>query len=291
MSARANTLKEEGNKHFQNGDYKSAEVLIQQDPSNPKLFTNRAMTRIRLHSWDACIDDCLHSISLLSTNMKAYYYLAQAQLALHHPNEALSSALTAYDLCLNSGTWNPSTSHVSQLVLQAKKEKWEGKERERIRRRSDLLRELENGLAAMQKSELENWKVKWSEHMDIDREYGSGREGTIGAQEEKAEILDTSRRKLEELRSAFALSDPQNLQPREVPDYMIDNISFCVMHDPVVTKTGNSYERSTILEHLKRSPTDPLTREPLTVRDLRPNLALKQACAEFLEKNGWAVDY
>lgn len=223
--------------------------------------------------------------------MKAYYYLAQAQLALHHPNEALSSALTAYELCLNSGTWNPSTSHVSQLVLQAKKEKWEGKERERIRRRSDLLRELEDGLAAMQRSELRNWDVKWSEHMDIDREYGSGREGSIGAQEEKAEIIDTSRRKLEELRSAFALSDPQNLQPREVPDYMIDNISFCVMHDPVVTKTGNSYERSTMLEHLKRSPTDPLTREPLTVRDLRPNLALKQACAGFLEKNGWAVDY
>lgn len=72
---------------------------------------------------------------------------------------------------------------------------------------------------------------------------------------------------------------------------MIDNITFCIMHDPVVTRTGNSYERSSILEHLKRSQTDPLTREPLTVRDLRPNLALRQACAEFLEKNGWAVDY
>lgn len=72
---------------------------------------------------------------------------------------------------------------------------------------------------------------------------------------------------------------------------MIDNISFCVMHDPVITKNGNSYERSTILEHLKRSPTDPLTREILTIDDLRPNLALKQACAEFLEQNGWAVDY
>lgn len=81
-------------------------------------------------------------------------------------------------------------------------------------------------------------------------------------------------------------------RPRqEVPDYLIDNISFAIMHDPVVTKTGNSYDRSTLLEHLKRSNTDPLTREPLTTYDLRPNLALKQACAEFLEENGWAVDW
>jgi hypothetical protein len=43
------------------------------------------------------------------------------------------------------------------------------------------------------------------------------------------------------------------------------------------------------MEHLKRSPTDPLTREPLRVEDLRPNLALKAACEEFLEENGWAL--
>ena len=45
------------------------------------------------------------------------------------------------------------------------------------------------------------------------------------------------------------------------------------------------------MEHFKRSHTDPLTREPLRADDIRPNLALKQACEEFLENNGWAVDY
>ena len=51
--------------------------------------------------------------------MKAYYYLAQAQLALHHPNEALSSALTAYDVCLKTN--NASASNIAALILQAKK--------------------------------------------------------------------------------------------------------------------------------------------------------------------------
>lgn len=45
------------------------------------------------------------------------------------------------------------------------------------------------------------------------------------------------------------------------------------------------------MEHLRRHPSDPLTREPLTPADLRPNLALRQACEEFLDKNGWAADW
>ncbi|KAI4174601.1 MAG: hypothetical protein LQ343_002174 [Gyalolechia ehrenbergii] len=284
MSARANELKEKGNTYFQNGDYKSAEVLygkaIKQDSLNPKLFTNRAMTRLRLQCWNSCIDDCLRSIELSPHNMKAYYYLAQAQLALHHPNEALSSALTAYDECLKSDIFNSSTRHISQLVLQAKKDKWEAQERERMRRRSDLLRELEDGLTAMKGFDLQNLGVKYQGRLD-----------SMEAKEERENVETGARKKIEELRSVFALADPENLQQREVPDHLIDNISFCIMHDPVVTKTGHSYERSTILEHLKRSPTDPLTREPLTIDELRPNLALKQACAEFLGRNGWAVDY
>ncbi|KAL8630559.1 hypothetical protein Q9189_003708, partial [Teloschistes chrysophthalmus] len=281
MSARANTLKEEGNRHFQDGDYKSAEVLygkaIQQDSQNPKLFTNRAMTRIKLQSWDPCIDDCLHSIDLDRNNMKAYYYLAQAQLALHHPNEALESALTAYKLCVK--TESSSTQNASQLVLQAKKEKWEAKERDRIRKRSELLAELEHGLQRMKEFELGNVEFRHKDKGD-----------STELREERQGVEDISRQKIEELRSVFALADPQNLAPRQVPPHLIDNISFNIMHDPVLTITGHSYDRSTILEHLKRSPTDPLTREPLTIADLRPNLALKQACEVFLEGNGWAVD-
>lgn len=45
------------------------------------------------------------------------------------------------------------------------------------------------------------------------------------------------------------------------------------------------------MEHLRRSATDPVTREPLSSHELRPNLALKQACNEFLRDNGWAADW
>ena len=270
-------------RYFQNGEYKTAEGLygqaIQKDPDNAKLFTNRAICRIRLQSWQNCMDDCMRAIAIDDSSMKAWYYLAQAQISLHHPNEALSSAIRAYEICIQ--TFDSSAGPVSQLILRAKKEKWEAKEKERIRRRSELLDELEKGLTRMGEYESSNIKL-------------SLRNGEISkseAEEREAEVVAMTRSKIEEVHSSFAISDPEHLAKREVPDWMIDNITFSVMYDPVITRNGHSYERATLLEHLKHSPTDPLTREPLTIQDLRPNLALKEACAEFLEKNGWAVDY
>lgn len=182
-----------------------AMASITKDPTNPKIFTNRAMARLKLQAWDACIDDSIKAIELERNNMKAYYYLAQAQLALNHPNEAFSSALTAYEQCLE--TFSPSTSAVSGLVLQAKKQKWEARERERIRGRSELLRELENGLLRTKKAELQDLKLQ---KLEISEEA-----------EEKADIELLTRRKIEELRSVFAVSDPANMQRRVHPKLVL----------------------------------------------------------------------
>lgn len=160
------------------------------------------MTRIKLQSWEACIDDCIRSIELEQGNMKGYYYLAQAQLALRHPNEALTSALTAYDECLKTN--NASTKNVIALVLQAKKEKWEAKERDRIRRRSELLRELEDGLGKVAEYEL---------HM-LSSRIAHGEVDESEAAEEREGIEALSSQKIEELRNVFAIADPKNLQKR-----------------------------------------------------------------------------
>lgn len=120
----------------------------------------------------------------------------------------------------------------------------------------------------------------------------SGELSASTAHEEKEELQAEHGKKLNDLRTAFALSDPSAHQVREVPDYLVDGITFEIMHDPVVTNNGRSYERATLIEHLKRSPTDPLTREPLRIAELRPNLALKEACLEFVESNsGWIYDW
>ena len=181
--------------------YSTDSLSIVQNYKNPKLFTNRAMARIKLQLWDGCIDDCLKCIELDQNNMKGYYYLAQAQLALKHPNEALSSALTAYHQCLKQ--LDPSTKSVSGLVLQAKKEKWEAKERQRIRRRSELLCDLEDAIQRKQAFELQK----------IDMRY-PGREDSTDAREEREDVETSTQYKMEELQNIFAISDPEFLQRR-----------------------------------------------------------------------------
>jgi STIP1 family protein 1 len=63
------------------------------------------------------------------------------------------------------------------------------------------------------------------------------------------------------------------------------------MHDPVITISGHSFDRTNIVKHIERSGVDPMSRVPMSVNDLRPNFALKEACEDFLNKNGWAVDW
>jgi hypothetical protein len=54
-------------------------------------------------------------------------------------------------------------------------------------------------------------------------------------------------------------------------------ISMEPMVDPVLCEDGHTYERQNILEWISRSPTSPLTRQPLNSNNIRPNLALKAA--------------
>ena len=114
----------------------------------------------------------------------------------------------------------------------------------------------------------------------------------VAASEARAETIELTQKKLDDLRTVFAVADPENHAKKEIPDWAVDTITFELMHDPVMTSNGHSYEKNTLLEHLKRSPTDPLTREPLTIDQLRPNIALRKALDEFWERaEGWAMDW
>jgi STIP1 homology and U-box containing protein 1 len=57
------------------------------------------------------------------------------------------------------------------------------------------------------------------------------------------------------------------------------------------TGSGRSYQRSSIIAAINAKAVDPVTRETLTKDELRPNLALKQACEWYLSNNGWAYDW
>lgn len=276
-------LKEQGNEHFKAGQYKEAESYYGQAISvrsnDPKLFQNRALARLRLSDWTGAESDARKAIELDLMSMKAHYYLAQALLQMRHVQEAHEEGLRAYRMCID--TRDSSSEVVGQFVLRAKQAVWEVKEKERLRNLNSTLGVVEGLLDERLETDLK----------DVEERFRRKEIGEMGYGEEVAELRRDFEAQRREVRSAFERAEEPETKERVVPDWMVDPITFEVMHDPVITPSGVSYERVALLKHLSGSGQDPLTREKLTESMLVSNVGLKNACAEFLEKNGWAVDW
>ncbi|KAL8297790.1 hypothetical protein RB597_007166 [Gaeumannomyces tritici] len=283
--AEATRLKEEGNRHFQQGDFTGAESLYSQaiilDPKNAALFTNRAMARLKQSFWDLAISDCADCLKLAPDSFKAHYYMAQAKAEERFDLDgALAHATRAHQLCVTAG--DRSLPKYAELVLRCKKDRWEDRERRREREDVRLEAEVLALLGRERDGELEALRA----------EGGGGDDGDgDGGEAVRHMVMEDYATKAKQIADVFERSRSAAAKRRAVPDWAIDDIGFGFMVDPVITKTGKSYERATIMEHLRRHPTDPLTREPLRPSDLRPNIGLKQACDEFLDENGWAADW
>ncbi|KAJ5363703.1 uncharacterized protein N7496_009416 [Penicillium cataractarum] len=283
----AQALKKKGNEFFKEGDYISAEdyysQAIAKDPHDATFFTNRAVTRIKLEKWEDVEHDARAAINIYGkkdpASLKSSVYLAEALLALNRPQEAYDLTLTAYQFSLEAK--HVQTEKLSGMLLRAKKALWEARETARLHEMDETLKSLEELINAdMARSEAE--LKSQLEKMEI---------GEVGYREDLSALQDDARTKISHIREAFKISSKGDIQERVVPDYLIDGITFEVMHDPVMTPSGTSFNRGGIEKYVAKAGIDPITREPMTIKDLRPNYALKAACEEFLTKNGWAVDW
>lgn len=76
---------------------------------------------------------------------------------------------------------------------------------------------------------------------------------------------------------------------REIPDYLCGRISFDLMRDPVITPCGITYDRPSIISHLRQvGHFDPVSRQPLIEDQLIPNLSMREVVQAFLNENPWA---
>jgi len=75
----------------------------------------------------------------------------------------------------------------------------------------------------------------------------------------------------------------------EVPSAFTCPLTMEVYRDPVVSRSGNTYERGALAEHLKKvGGWDPISRVAMTAEDVVPNHALRNAVQLYLEEHGWA---
>lgn len=162
--------------------------------------------------------------------MKAYYHLAQAQIALHQTSAALESSKQAHRYCVEEihrgGKGGSSIGPITELVLKCKKEWWEEQEEERLKRMPGLFAELVGGLEQ---------KKKWAIKEALERHALSAPIGDEQGPEVKAEVERQYAVKIEELRKVFEVAGKLGGgERRKVPDWCVDDISFAVMLDPVV---------------------------------------------------------
>ncbi|OGM43160.1 putative U-box domain protein [Aspergillus bombycis] len=280
-------LKEKGNQLFKEGDYNGAEELysqaIHKNPREPTFFTNRALTRTRLEKWAGVEQDARAAISLYgpksASSLKSCWYLAQALLGLQRPQEAYEVAIDAYRASLAAK--NVQTENLSKAVLRAKQQIWAHKEAARLREMNATLASVE----ALIESDLNRTLAELQGKLDREEI------GQIGFVEDQKALREDAENHTQNVRDAFRIASNGDIQERVVPDYLVDGITFEIMHDPVITPSGTSFDRIGIQKYVEQAGVDPITRTTMTVNDLRPNYALKAACEEFLDKNGWAVDW
>jgi STIP1 family protein 1 len=77
-----------------------------------------------------------------------------------------------------------------------------------------------------------------------------------------------------------------SIEVDDAPDSLLDPISLHLFLDPVVTPSGITYERNNLLHHFKHNgPYDPLTRKRVLEDQLYPNLVIRDAVAEYIDKS------
>ena len=71
----------------------------------------------------------------------------------------------------------------------------------------------------------------------------------------------------------------------EIPEHFICPITQELMKDPVVTRYGQSYERSAIIEWVAKGKDCPLTRQPLSLGGIITNHSLRSQIRQWQVKN------
>lgn len=108
----------------------------------------------------------------------------------------------------------------------------------------------------------------------------------VGAGEAKRQQrmhLSTVRRALDAHRASL-------VAPR-APEYLQCAISLELLREPVITPCGHTFERSCIEDHLRRGHHfNPVSRAPLALEQLVPNLAVKAAVEAFLAAHPGAYE-
>lgn len=271
----AEELRIAGNKLYQKGKYGAAADMyteaVTMDPSNPSLFVNRALCAKKQGApgaWARVASDAETALSLDSHHMKAHYLLGMAlrelgqdlASAASHLNRALEQAREKDD-AIKDEIWR-ELAKTNDAVWRAESEQRQ-KEAEALRLQLRSLAQAASGSTAATNSNSSSSKSVAAAAATPDVDWAA-----LDLMFERATRADTR---------------------GEVPSAFTCPLTMEVYRDPVVSMSGHTYERAALIEHLiKVGNWDPITRVPMSLSDMRPNIAMRNAVRIYLEEHGWA---
>ena len=291
-------LKAQGNALYQRGKWGAAidaytdAILIA--PRWLPVILNRALCHRKRKNWNAVKEDCLKALDIDRESIKANYMLGLSLIATRHYREASMSLQKALENARASGA--TIKDEIWRELARANYLRWEVDAAERATRLENVRSKLLRSSLMRHENENENENETHGEVIDLvtnendamdasDASPSSPRTTRPNASEPESFSAE-EKRTLEEMFVRFRERDTTTRDP---PDCFCCVLTFEVFRDPVVAPSGNSYERSALEEHLKKvGRFDPVTREPTTLDDLRPNVALRNAAHAWLNEHAWA---
>jgi STIP1 family protein 1 len=290
----SNKLKEEGNKLFMKRNYKEAIEMYTKAIEKANVSTyyiNRALCYFKIQNWGKTVEDCRKAIDLDSNSVKAHFYLGQALSEMNFHDEAIVNLKKSHELTkiLNENYGD----EITRTIRNAKKRRWNYLEENRIKQEIELQKYLTRLMIEDKDKQLNNLKSNENKYIINDQNNKNKSENIIleeisnDNEKQINEIEQDFQQKLEELNRLFSENDARR-KKREIPDYLCGKISFELMHDPVITPSGITYDRYDIEQHLHRvGRFDPITRQELTIDQLIPNLSMKEVIENFINENEW----
>lgn len=298
---KANNYKNIGNKLCNLHRYEDAIVYyskaISQNPEVSSYYSNRALCYLKLQKWIQTIEDCRRALDLDSNLIKPHFFLGQALAETGNLDDALRHLQKANELAkANKMNFGDDITYQIRLI---KRRRWNKIEEDSEKLEDDLQEYLMGLIQNDKRTKLKSINEQLQTIDSKDDSNDSCKPRASSSIDVNTAQITTQQTNIEseydiyteKLKSIF-----QNLKlqrrRRDVPEYLCGKISFEIMHDPVITPSGITYDRKDIEEHLKRvGHFDPITRQPLKTSQLISNLAMKEVVDAYLKDNEWALYY
>ena len=316
-------LKARGNALYQRGKYGAAiETYTEAITLCPRwlpLILNRALCHRKKKLWAAVKADCLTALDIDRDSIKANYMLGLSLIAERRYAPAIQRLTKALECAREKDA--TMQDEIWRELARAKYLEWELLAAERARRWDALeaklgpaMEEGAGGVDGEGGGADEGAERIEDDRMDVDdddavvdltraddedaaaprddtavssRRPGGGLAG--GTNAPVSVSLSFSAEERETLRELFRIARRRDDRSEDPPDCFCCKLTLEVFRDPVTCPSGHSYERSAVTTHLRVVGTfDPVTREPMTEKDLRPNIWLRNAAHEWLNAHAWA---